>query len=137
MTSSESAALPPRVIVVMETQWPRALIRAALREAGYDAVGTQSLATALRIRPTEPDRGPVRLVIVDQPALAGDREEARLAALLTRHEQPATILLARPTVRTSTRRWTRVLQRPVSVEDVVAASEAILPLARAEHRPLD
>jgi len=137
MTSSENAALPPRVIVVMETQWPRALIRAALREAGYDAVGTQSLATALRIRPTEPDRGSVRLVIVDQPALAGDREEARLAALLTRHEQPATILLARPTVRTSTRLWTRVLQRPLSVEEVVTTTKALLPLDPEEHHALD
>ena len=135
--SSENAALPPRVIVVMETQWPRALIRAALREAGYDAVGTQSLATALRIRPTEPDRGAVRLVIVDQPALAGKRDDARLAALFTRHEQLATILLARPTVRTPTGSWTRVLQRPVSVEDVVAAAEAVLPLARAQRHRLD
>lgn len=137
MTSSENAALPPRVIVVMETQWPRALIRAALREAGYDAAGTQSLATALRIRPTEPDRGAVRLVIVDQSALAGDREEARLGELLARHEQPATILLARPTVRPPKGSWTRVLQRPVSVDDVVAAAAAILQPARAEHHPLD
>jgi DNA-binding response OmpR family regulator len=137
MTSSASAAPPPRVIIVMETQWPRALIRAALREAGYDAVGTQSLATALRVRPVEPDRGPVRLLIVDQPMLAGERDEAGLAVLLTKHAQPATILLARPTVRTPKGSWTRVLERPVSVDEVVAAVEAALPLTKAERRPLD
>src|SRR3954470_19927901 len=55
--------LPPRVLLVMPDQWPRALLRAALRDAGYDAVGAPGLSAALRYRPAVADRGPVRLVV--------------------------------------------------------------------------
>ena len=128
---------PPRVLVVMQAQWPRALIRAALREVGYDAVGTQALTSALKIRPIEPNRGPVRLVIVDQPVLAGSRDDERLAALLTRHDHPATILLARSTVSVPSDHWTRVLRRPVSVGDIAQAAHDVLPLAAAERQSVD
>ena len=137
MTSDEFVDSPPRVLIVMEEQWPRALIRAALREVGYDAIGTQALTSALKIPPIVPDRGPVRLVIVDQPVLAGARDDERLAALLRRHEHPATILLARSTVSTPHDHWTRVLRRPVSVDDIAAAAQSILPLAMTDRRVLD
>lgn len=128
---------PPRVLIVMQSQWPRALIRAALREAGYDAIGSQSLATALRVPPAEPDRGSVRLVIVDQPAVTSALDRERLAALLTRHDHPATMLLARPTVSAPTDHWTRVLQRPVSVDRVVTEAQRLLPLPPAARHSLE
>lgn len=53
----------------MPEHWPRALLRAALREAGYDAVGAPGLSGALRYRAAAPDRGPVRLVVIDRDAL--------------------------------------------------------------------
>ena len=31
-----SPTLPPRILLVMPAQWPRALLRASLREVGYD-----------------------------------------------------------------------------------------------------
>lgn len=31
--------LAPRVLILQPDHWPRALLRAELREAGYDAVG--------------------------------------------------------------------------------------------------
>src|SRR5512142_2916514 len=39
--------LPPRILVVMPAQWPRALVRAELRERGYDAAGARDLLEAL------------------------------------------------------------------------------------------
>jgi hypothetical protein len=119
----------------MPDQWPRALLRAALRERGYDAVGTRNLDSALRIRPDEIERGSVRQVIVDHPALAEDGN--KLKQLLDRHRAPATMLLARSTQSIPEGSWGKILRRPLSIEDIVTASEALIPLD-AEHRhPID
>jgi len=134
---ARAAGLPPRVLLVMPDQWPRALLRAALREAGYDAVGTRELAGAARFRPVEPDRGPVRLVVLDQAALPADRGPALLATLVQRHGAPPVILLARPTQAGARGSWARVLRRPTSIGDMVRAVEELLPLPESERRPLD
>ncbi len=138
MAKSHSAELspPPRVLLVMPEQWPRALLRAALREVGYDAVGTRRLTSALRVNPDEPDRGPVRLVILDQSVFGGDAG-GELAELLARNGSPATILLARPTLAVPDGPWQRVLQRPVSVGEIVEAAQASLPLSLQHRHPLD
>jgi len=128
-------SLPPRVLIVMPDQWPRALLRAALRERGYDAVGTRNIDSALRIRPDEFERGPVRLIIVDHPALAGDRD--RLKQLLARHRAPATMLLARSTQPIPEGNWGKILRRPLSVEDIVAATGALIPLDAEDRHPID
>jgi hypothetical protein len=124
------------VLIAMADQWPRALLRAALREVGYDAVGTRSIATALRIRAFERNRGPVRLLIVDQSAWSGAAAK-EFARLLSRHNAPATILLARSTVARPNESWGRVLLRPVSVADVVVAVQEVLPLPGEARHPLD
>jgi DNA-binding response OmpR family regulator len=129
------APLPPRVLVVMPDQWPRALLRAALRDVGYDAVGARSLESALRVSVVEEDRGPVRLVIIDQSALRAAGES--FARLIARHDAPATLLLARATVGAPAGSWHRVLQRPASIDDVVAATADLLPLPAADRHPLD
>jgi DNA-binding response OmpR family regulator len=134
--SSESSQSPPRVLLVMPDQWARALLRAALRDVGYDAVGTDTLEAALRVRAVDPERGAVRLVIVDQPALSGAGGES-LARLLANHGAPASMLLARATVESPSEPWQRVLRRPVSVADVVSATAALLPLPAADRHPLD
>lgn len=120
----------------MPDQWPRALLRAALREVGYDAVGTRTLVAALRVPPAEPERGPVRLVIVDQPAL-GPGSDEQITRLLARHGTPDTILLARAAVATPAGPWQRVLHRPVSVADVVSAAQELLPLELDSRHALD
>ena len=130
------SALPPRVLIVMPEQWPRAFLRAALREIGYDAVGTRTLGSALRVQPDEPDRGPVRLVILDQSVLDGTGDD-QFRRLLARHSSPATILLSRPTVPAPDGPWQRVLLRPVSVADIVAAAQALMPLSPEREHPLD
>ena len=140
---AEAIPPPPRVLLIMPEQWPRALLRAALREVGYDALGAPGLAGALRYRVQAPSRGPVRLVLVDQAALQGDEALALLTTLLHRYGNPAAILLARavamsaPPEQAKPAPWTRVLRRPVSIDGIVAAVRELLPLPPGRSRPLD
>ena len=127
----------------MPEHWPRALLRAALRDVGYDALGAPGLAGALRYRAQAPDRGPVRLVLVDQAVLQGDNALPLLTTLLHRYEDPASILLARTVSmprlpeKAEPAPWTRVIRRPVSIDGIVAAVRDLLPLPPASSRPLD
>ena len=127
----------------MPEQWPRALLRAALREVGYDALGAPGLAGALRYRAQAQGRGPVRLVLVDQAVLPNDEALLLLTTLLHRHEDPAAILLARampmPGLPEKARPapWTRVIRRPVSIDGIVAAVRDLLPLPPGSSRPID
>lgn len=111
----------------MPDQWRRALLRGALREAGYDAVGAHGIREARVVRPAIPARGPVRLLVVDQDALVS-RESVHLDELRTRHNEPDVVLVARATVQAPAGPWKRVLRRPVSIAELVSAVEAILPL---------
>ena len=128
--------LSPRVLIVMPDQWPRALLRAALRDVGYDAVGTRSLASALRVRPSEPGRGPVRVIVVDQHALIGPND-GLTTRLLERYGAPGTILLARTAVTPPAGLWHRILRRPVSIAEIVAGVQALLPLPAEARHSLD
>src|SRR6059036_3204969 len=65
---------PPRILVVSREQWPRALLRAQLAKAGYDAIGSGTLSRALRHAPNDAERGPLRVVVVDGGAVAAERE---------------------------------------------------------------
>jgi DNA-binding response OmpR family regulator len=121
----------------MPEQWPRALLRSALREAGYDAVGTRNLSSAQRIPATTPGRGPVRLVVLDQGAMDGAGQEL-LSRLLAAHGRPATLLIARSTSATPTgAQWRRVLHRPVSVADIAGTVQSLLPLPAEQQHPID
>ena len=137
----ERFAPPPRVLLVMPDQWPRALLRAALREAGYDALGAPGVPGALRYRPVARDRGSIGVLIVDQAALSESADGADLAALLQRHPGATPILLARATSTgpgpASPIAWARVIRRPASIAELVAAVEAALPLPPDSRHPLD
>ena len=108
----------------MPQQWPRALLRAELREQGYDAIGARDLSEAGRHPASDPERGPVRLVLVDDAALT--EHEDLLDALLARHGWPPAILLARAGQAVPGRSWTRVLHRPVRIDEIVQAVRATL-----------
>jgi hypothetical protein len=120
----------------MPDQWPRALLRSALREAGYDAVGTRNLSSALRVPAAMPGRAPVRSIVVDQAALEPESDE-RLSRLLAVHGEPATMLLARSTSTTPSGPWRRVLRRPVSVAEIVDAVQQLIPLPAEARHALD
>jgi DNA-binding response OmpR family regulator len=123
----------------MPDQWPRALLRAALREEGYDALGAPGLAAGLRYRPEAPGRGSVRIVLVDQAALAADGAPELLKALARRHADATMVLLARadaPASGVEAPAWRRVLRRPISIAEIVAAVQDLLPLPPGTARPL-
>jgi hypothetical protein len=134
---------PPRVLLVMPDHWPRALLRAALREAGYDALGAPGLTGALRYRAEVPDRGPVRVIVVDQAALSDREAVLQLDDLNRRHADPALVLLARagasraPAASAPAAGWRRIVPRPASIADLVSTVEAVMPLAPGSARPLD
>jgi hypothetical protein len=135
--------LPPRVLVVWPERVPRALLRAELREAGYDAIGASSLAAALRYPPADPARGPVGLWVVDQAAL--DAAAGPLLALAaTRHPGSRFLLVARAGARATGGSavappggWSLVLRRPVTIGAVVDGARTLVPLPPALQRPID
>ena len=126
---------PPRVLIVQPAQWPRALLRAALRHEGYDALGARDLTEALSYPESEERRGPVRLIILDQEALEGHDS---LIAELTRHYPDALTLVLesalRPSVQAS---WPHVLRHPVSIADIVNTTQQLIPLSSPAAHPID
>jgi hypothetical protein len=126
--SPDAAGAPPRVILAIPDQWPRALLRAELRERGYDAVGAKDLVDALGIPASDPGRGPVRLLLVDHGALAGP-EDLLLFRLSGRYGDPPVVLLASAATAPPRGPWTRVLRRPVSIGEIADAVAALVPLA--------
>jgi DNA-binding response OmpR family regulator len=123
------ASHPARVLLIMPQQWPRALLRAELREQGYDAIGARNISEAQRYPTADPERGPVRLVLVDDAALTPEHK-GLLESLLARHGRPPAILLARAGHEDASRPWARVLHRPVRIDDIVQAVRAVLPAPR-------
>jgi hypothetical protein len=127
--------LPPRILLVMPAQWPRALLRAALRELGYDAVGTRTLSGARGRLPPGEGRGPVRLILVDQDALT-DAADGDLERLRRASDAPL-VLLAPATRRVSEGVWAGVLRRPLTVGELAQSIERLVPLAPEARRPID
>jgi hypothetical protein len=136
MSKAQGPEPPPRVLIVMSEQWRRSLLRAALREVGYDAVGASALSSARRIPAIEPNRVRVGLIIVDQPALRNNRAED-VARLTAAHAPAPAILLARSMVAVPSGPWRRILPRPLSIADVVTEVQSLLPLAQNLRHPLD
>lgn len=128
------AAVPPRVVLVMSAQWPRALLRAALREEGYDASGTRSLNRAVPRGAPEAGRGPVRLVVLDHDVLT-DADAPYLEEL--RSSGTLVLLLAPVLRRVREGPWTHVIRRPSSIGDLVQAIETLIPLRSEARRPID
>lgn len=134
--SNDVGGTPPRVILAMPDHWPRSLLRAELRERGYDAIGATDLVGALGIPPSDPGRGPVRLLLVDHGFLAGPGD-LLLFRLRARHRDPPVILLASAAGPTVAGPWARVLTRPTSIGEVADAVAALVPLAPEAQHPLE
>jgi hypothetical protein len=118
---------------VLPDQWHRALLRAQLRELGYDALGAPDLAGGLLYPALEPERGPVGLIVVDHGALTPSGETL-LPELLARHEAPA-MLIAPAGVSPPAGPWVRVLNRPVSIAEITRVVQELLPTTDA-HRTI-
>lgn len=127
---------PPRVLLVLPAQWPRALLRAALREAGYDASGTLTMEGALHQSVPDPARGPVRLVVIDQEALT-DEEWPRLNDLQNLAPDAALLLLAPRTRSVREGPWASIVRRPTSIAEMVGVVERLVPLPPERRHPLE
>jgi hypothetical protein len=141
VSTDREGALPPRILIVMADQWPRATLRAALREIGYDAIGTRSLSGALAYAAWASGRGPVCAIVVDAgamiPSAGHPHPEEALAALGQRHGAVPLLLLGSAVHADPAGAWTRVLRRPFSIQDVVAVVSEMVPLAPEARRPID
>jgi hypothetical protein len=119
----------------MRDQWPRALLRAALRESGYDAAGTRTLEGAVHLARPEPGRGAVAAIVLGQEAVT-ERDRPALEQL--RRVTPGPILLIAPAGRAVEEGpWARIIRRPVMVGELAEAVENLAPLPRAGRRPID
>src|SRR5438309_1724919 len=125
--------LPPRIAIVMSDQWRRALLRAALRDVGYDAIGTREVRDMVMIRASLPDRGALRMIIVDHETLGAEDIEI----LLSQRERlgsPDVVLLARATGAPPSGPSHVVLTRPFTIDDIVqAVQHALPPMASLQH----
>jgi DNA-binding response OmpR family regulator len=123
------------VLLVMPDQWLRALLRAALREAGYDAAGTRTPAGALRLAQPEPGRGPVGAIVLDhREVTAADR--AALERLRLATEAPI-VLIAAAAREVGDGPWARVVRRPVSIGELVGTIATLIPLPPSLRHPID
>jgi len=124
---------PPRVLLVMPEHWPRALLRAELIERGYDVVGAPDLTAALLVRPVEKGRGPVRLIAVDHDVMV-ESQGALLERLVSRHQNPRLVLLARAQLETPPGSWDQIVRRPALIGEIATAIEVGLKSGEGEER---
>ncbi len=115
----------PRILVVSGEQWPRALVRAQLDEAGYDAIGAGTLSRALRYPPDDAERGPLRLVVVDSRTAAAEPKALEHAR---RRYLGVPFVLVRRAGAVPPGPWAATLRRPVTIGDIVATVRRLVPL---------
>jgi hypothetical protein len=77
----------------------------------------------------------VGAVVIDQEAVGEDA--AAIASLRQCAPDAAVVLLAPATRRAREGPWTRVIRRPVRVEEVVRLIEELVPLPASARRPVD
>jgi hypothetical protein len=119
---------PPRILLVMPEHWPRALLRAELIERGYDVVGTPDLPAALLPRPVEKDRGPVRVIVIDQDVLV-EPQSRLLDLLVSRHPNARLVLLSRAQLEMPPGAWDQIVRRPALIGEIASSIEQALSAA--------
>jgi hypothetical protein len=128
--------LPPRVLLVIPNQWHRSLLRAQLRELGYDALGAPDLEGSLLYPAAEPERGPVGLIVVDQQALVGG-DHGLLTHLMDRHARPPSVLIAPAGQAPADGQWVQIVTRPVSIAELAEWVGRLLPRGAGPSRPIE
>jgi len=101
------------------------LLRAALCDAGFDAIGATTLSGALRHAPADVERGPVRLLVVDgRAALA---EPAALEQARLRYPDALLALIQRAGTAPAGP-WAAILRRPLTIGEIVVSVRRLVPL---------
>ena len=112
----------PQVLVISNEQWPRALLRAELEQAGYDAVGAETVSEAMHQSIADPER-PVQLVVVDSGIASA---EAEAMAQLRRRYPGVPFVVIQRAGPAPPGPWTASLHRPVTIGDIVAAVRKLI-----------
>lgn len=120
----------PRVLLVIPDDWPRALLRTRLRDEGYHAVAAPSVDESFVYPVTDPDAGPIRLMVLDQAAYTLDA----LDRFLQRYKGVRVLLLGYGTGETPPGPWTAVLRRSAPADELLRAVQEIIPLTPGAHR---
>jgi hypothetical protein len=110
----------------MRERSPRSLLRAALEADGWDAIGARTMGEALTHPPADPERGPVRLLIVDQRALIDGN--GLFDELYQRHRRPPVLLIASHVETTPEGPW-QVVRRPLRIGEVVKVARQVVSAA--------
>jgi hypothetical protein len=110
-------------------------LRAALRHEGYDALGARDLKEALSYPEEEAERGPVRLIILDQEVLEG--HDSLLGELVGRHRDALTLVLESAFHPPVAAAWQRVLRHPVTIADIVRTTQELVPLPSTAAHPIE
>jgi hypothetical protein len=106
-----------RVLIIVPDHWTRVLLRAELLEHSFDTVGASSIKAALNLT-TADERGPIRVVLLDEGALStGD--ETLLESLVTRYENAPIVLLASAFSEPRVGPFRRIVRRPTSIQALV------------------
>src|SRR5512138_368335 len=129
MLNTPDERLPPRILVVMPEQWPRSLLRAELIEAGYDVLGARDRMEADHLLEGSGDRGPVRMVLIDQAAVSAQAGDAGAWGQLA--PGALHVLLASGLGQVPDGPWSKVLRRPLRLGEIVAAVSASVPLSES------
>jgi hypothetical protein len=106
-----------RVLIVVPDHWTRVLLRAELLEHSFDTVGASSLKAALGIAGAD-ERGPIRVILLDDGALATE-DGNLLEALATRYENAPIVLLAAAFSEPRVGPFRRIVRRPTSIGTLV------------------
>jgi hypothetical protein len=116
----------PRVLVIMRTHWPRALLLGALLEEGYDATGLSSLKEALAQPADAAGRPPVGLIVVDHH-ISGDNPLYQ--ALLLRHPGAQSLFLESALTPSPGEPPEHRLRYPAFIGDILETVKRLLPLS--------
>jgi hypothetical protein len=116
---------PPPDIVILAMEWrPRALIRAQLIEEGFDVAATNTWSMMRRY--LQPGSKP-RLVIIDLHDLERSQDVLRDLAVLMK---PSRVLVLRSSGTVTQTEIEglgfRILNRPLTIKDIIAAARAVL-----------
>lgn len=120
---------PPPDIVILASEWqPRALLRAQLIEEGFNVVATDTWPMMRGyLRPGSKPR----LAIVDLHNLAHPQEILRDLAVLMKPRLVLVLRAAGTMAQTEIEDLGfRVLNRPITIDDIVAAARAVLTASR-------
>lgn len=114
--------MPARLVVILKSAWPRALLRAHLRAHGWDVVTATRVSEAVRIS-RRARAEPARAVLIEAAQLEERTAPEVLSELLTLHDAPQLIVLGR--LRDASSHDAIVVERPLRPERLLAVVESL------------